>query len=319
MMTELSRFKFPPPNTHTERFLDISTKDILDGEKIIAAKQIESQEQRGQLSVWEEMQSVDPEKITFISSIDDETISVNDNEHCISLRDSESLKSLIKSERLLIDVTSLPHNIWAPLLKAAHDSSTSTRILYAEPESYKEKPTPASATLFDLSTSFGGLAPIPGFTKLDGPEDESKCLFVALLGFEGNRPERLVFQIDPVPPKVIPFVGVPGFQAEFPTYTVACNRNFLNDYNAYSELKYVRASCPFEVYEGLKQLEKDYPGHYMYLAPVGTKPHSLGAILYAIKNPDRTEIMFDYPNKKKDRTKGVGIIHIYNFGNFHDI
>ena len=54
----------------------------------------------------------------------------------------------------------------------------------------------------------------------------------------------------------------------------------------------------------------------MYVALVGTKPHALGAIWYSIVNPSSTEVMFDFPIKKKDRTRGIGTIHIYDFGVF---
>jgi len=138
-----------------------------------------------------------------------------------------------------------------------------------------------------------------------------------MLGFEGDRPERLLLQVDPAP-KVIPVVGVPGFQIEFPAFTVACNRTFLEEYRAQSEVRYARASCPFEAYEVLTQIKRDNPDYHMYLAPVGTKPHALGTILYAIANPDRTEVMFDHPVRKAGRTKGIGVIHVYDFGTFND-
>lgn len=203
------------------------------------------------------------------------------------------------------------------MLKSVYERRVETRVLYAEPESYKPHPSPASATLFDLSVTFEGLAPLPGFARLAGPDDENRCLFVAMLGFEGNRPERLVLQLDPIP-KVIPVVGVPGFQLEYPAFTVACNRVILDEYRAHSELRFARASCPFEAFETLREIRKDYPEHYMYLAPVGTKPHALGMILFAIANPNTTEIMFDHPIKKAGRTKGVGILHIYDFGRFDE-
>lgn len=307
---------FPAPSNHTKRYLDLSQDDIHASELIVLSK--DATERRGQLPLWDEIRKSEPERLVSIIQKDSEHIIVEKNGEPnleISLRDEDALNKLIASEKLLIDISGLPHNIWAPLLKSAHNSEIPTRVLYAEPESYKTHPTPASATLFDLSISFDGLAPLPGFVQLSGPDDETKCLFIALLGFEGSRPERLVLQIDPTP-KVIPIIGVPGFQLEFPAFTIACNRVLFSEYRAHADLRLARASCPFEVYEILKEIRKDFPEHYMYLAPVGTKPHSLGAIWYAIKNPDNTEIMFDYPVRKTGRTKGIGVIHIYDFGEF---
>ena len=49
----------------------------------------------------------------------------------------------------------------------------------------------------------------------------------------------------------------------------------------------------------------------MYIAPIGTKPHALGAICYALRNPDTTEIMYDNPIRKPGRTAGIGQMHVY--------
>lgn len=308
---------FPEPFNHTFRCTNVDLSDILDNETIIVAAN--ATETRGQLPLWETLRNSGSDRIISLELNDNETVSVciGDGEHNIYLRDEQQLDELTNKERLFIDISGLPHNVWAPLLKSAHKQKIPTRILYAEPESYKPHPSPASATLFDLSVEFLGLSPLPGFVCLTGPPDENKCLFVAMLGFEGNRPERLVLQIDPTP-KVIPVVGVPGFQLEFPAFTVACNRVLLEDYHAHSELRYARASCPFEAYSKLSEIQKDYPDYYMYIAPIGTKPHSLGAIWYSLNNPNNTEIMFDYPIRKAGRTKGLGIIHIYDLDKFSD-
>lgn len=312
-----ANLQYPTPNLHTKRSLDFTLEDIFESEAIITVNS--SSEERSQISLWGELDK-NSNPVLFIIDFDRESITLQEiDNNCskkISLTDIEVLHKIFPTNRILIDITGMPHYVWAPLIRVAFDFNISTRVLYAEPESYKQNPSPASASLFDLSSSFEGLAPLPGFTQLSGPEDESKCLFVALMGFEGNRPERLVFQIDPTP-KVIPVVGVPGFQIEFPTFTVACNRNILNEYDAYSDIRYVRASCPFDLFSSLASLRKDYPEFYMYIAVVGTKPHSLGAILYYLKNPENTEIMFDYPIKKSDRTRGIGTMHIYDFGDFN--
>jgi hypothetical protein len=307
---------FEQISSHTLRFKCLTEEDVNASELIIAAA--DATENRGQLSVWNTISSSHPERVLWVKQTDREQISVQRGEHeeiGVALRDEGAINELLSSSRILVDISGLQHHVWAPILKSAYARHVHTRILYAEPESYKLHPSPASATLFDLSIKFDGLAPLPGFARLIGPADENRCLFVAMLGFEGNRPERLVLQVDPIP-KVIPVVGVPGFQLEFPAFTVACNRVFLDEYRAHSEVRYARASCPFEAYDALCEIRKDYPDHFMYLAPVGTKPHALGTILFAIKNPDTTEIMFDHPVRKAGRTKGIGVIHIYDFGTF---
>lgn len=308
--------EFVQPSSRTQRFRNLTENDIDESELIISAA--DATENRGQLPIWSTISSSHSERVLWIKQTDREHISVqrgDTSEIVVQLRDEKAIDDLLSSARILIDISGLKHHVWAPILKSAYARRIRTRVLYAEPESYKAHPSPASATLFDLSVNFEGLAPLPGFARLAGPDDENKCLFIAMLGFEGNRPERLVLQVDPIP-KVIPVVGVPGFQLEYPAFTVACNRVLLDEYRAHSEVRYARASCPFEAYEALRDIRKDYPDHYMYLAPVGTKPHALGTILFAIANPETTEIMFDHPIRKAGRTTGVGIIHIYDFGTF---
>ena len=309
---------FKLPFTNTRRFIELTETDIYASELIISAA--DSSEDRGQLPLWRNITISDPDRVIWIRHIDKENIGVRKgqgNEFKISLRNENEIDLLLSSSHIIIDISCLQLHVWAPLLKSAHKQRLHTRILYIEPKSYKAHPSPASSSLFDLSSTYGGLSPLPGFARLGGAEDENKCLFVAMLGFEGNRPERLALQIEP-PPTVIPVVGVPGFQIEYPAFTVASNRGLLKDYFAYSEIRFARASCPFSAFQVLLEIQKCYPNHYLYLAPVGTKPHSLGTILFAIINPETTEIMFDHPVTKAGGTKGLGVMHIYDFENFNE-
>ncbi len=309
--------QFALPSGLTLRYRNLTAADIDPSETIISAG--DATENRGRLPLWNEIAADNPTRVVWVHQPNRERIAVTtgrEEPFEIDLRDEGAITALLSYPRLLIDISGLQHSVWAPLLKNAYINKVRTRVLYAEPESYKLHPSPASATLFDLSIKFDGLEPLAGFARLSGPKDETKCLFVAMLWFEGNRPERLVMQVDPLP-KVIPVIGVPGFQLEFPAFTVACNRVLLSEYNAHSEVRYARASCPFEAYDILRSIRKEYPDHYMFLAPVGTKPHALGTILFAIANPNTTEVMFDHPVRKAGRTKGVGVIHIYDLQDFH--
>jgi len=44
------------------------------------------------------------------------------------------------------------------------------------------------------------------------------------------------------------------------------------------------------------------------LAPVGTKPHAIGAMLFAIKHPKDVELVYDNPKRKIVRTDGIGLL-----------
>lgn len=302
---------------HTRRFSVLRESDFGGIKRIFTAQS--ATENRGQLPLWEDISGQGTGRVVWIDPIGREEISVRaDSSHAsenVSLHDMDAMVAMFGGGPILIDISGLPHHVWAPLLKAATQVGVASHVLYAEPASYKEHPSPSSASYFDLSVTFEGLAPLPGFARLSGPPDEEKCLFVALLGFEGNRPSCLLLQVDP-PPKVIPVIGVPGFQIEYPGFTVACNRDFLDAYRAHEEIRLARASCPFEVVSQLRELHRDYPDHYLYIAPIGTKPHALGAVLYALERPDMTEIMFDHPVRRPGRTSGVGVIHVFDLNEF---
>lgn len=302
--------KMPPNNTL--RYELFETKDLNLDECVFTAEA--SHEERSQIQAWIDLKNTDPSRILFLQDIGPDKVNVKVQDECkeVLLTDENAILSLIKSENLLIDITSLPHHIWAPLFKIYFKAGKKLRALYVEPDEYKTHPSPSSANLFDLSISFEGLSPLPGFAKLDGPEDDDKALFVTFLGFEGNRAERIINQIEPSP-KVIPIIGVPGFQINYPAITVACNRFFLKEFDCNSDIRLAKASCPFEAFEMLSSIHRDFPDCYLYIAPVGTRPHVLGAVKYVIQNEDHCEILFDHPKRQEKRTSGRGLIHVFDF------
>lgn len=238
-------------------------------------------------------------------------VSLPHGEEHISLRDPVALEKLFLGRSCAyLDVSGLAHHAWAPLLRVGLGVLKTLWVVYAEPKQYRPHPSPASASLFDLTTSIGGVAPLPGFANLRGPSDANRAIFVALLGFEGTRARQVASTLDPTPP-VYPVVGLPGFRIEYPHVTVACNQEFLEEHQAHGNTRFARASCPFEVYSRLKQIWQDADEPYMYIAPVGTKPHAIGALWFAIDHPTVTEIMYDHPERRPQRTFGVGTIHLY--------
>ncbi len=307
------------PPRHTRRYHSLSVGDLDTGATLVFAG--DATEQRARIPLWDTLRNTSPEVCVVVEQQQRERITVrnkNAGSTVISLLDEHALNELVSSEPLYIDISGLAHHVWSALLNAARRLGKRIRVVYAEPERYKPHPSPASPTVFDLSIGFQGVAPLPGFARLSGPTDETKTLLVALLGFEGSRPEHLALEIDSVP-TVIPIVGVPGFRLEYPSFTIACNRPFLEEYRAHANIRLARASCPFEAFETLVALKEDYPEHYMYLAPIGTKPHSLGAVWFALENPTTTELLYDHPVRKAGRSQGLGLIHIYEISFGHHV
>lgn len=176
--------KMPPK--HTLRFNKFCLADLRTDETVIAIET--SVEERGVMEAWKELQKSDPGRLILLRDTGPDRVAVlNNGKHqSILLTDTEHINSLAKSNEILLDITTLPHHIWAPIFQAYLKEGKQIRVLYVEPNDYKTHPTPSSANLFDLSISFGGLSPLPGFAKLTAPSDDEPVLLVAFLGFEGT-------------------------------------------------------------------------------------------------------------------------------------
>ncbi|MBN1458869.1 MAG: hypothetical protein JXA57_04985 [Armatimonadetes bacterium] len=232
------------------------------------------------------------------------------------LRSEREILDLLRTRPVdmrYLDITGLPHHVWAPILRGIRTLGTPCSVLYAEPVDYRRSLTPTEATIFDLSERIRGIAPIPGFASLARAGDDD-ALFVPLLGFEGA---RLAFVLEAVQPKndsICPIVGVPGFRAEYPFYTYLGNGVPLKESGAWSNVRYARANCPFSVYQVLSEVSNHWPGRKIVIAPIGTKPHALGAVLYCLDHPDTTELVYDHPVRKATRTAGTWTICVYDLG-----
>ena len=56
----------------------------------------------------------------------------------------------------------------------------------------------------------------------------------------------------------------------------------------------------------------------MVIAPIGTKPHAIGAILYAIKHMAKVELLYDNPIRSVHRTEGIGRVIVCNVSKLID-
>ena len=127
----------------------------------------------------------------------------------LQLRSSDQLRAFflrIKSKTVYLDITGLPHHVWAPLLRAVASTPRQVSVVYVEPRSYTFSRTPTEAEIFDLSEAIHGIRPLPGFGVLSEPEDEELVLFVPFLGFEGHRLAYVLEQVQPPGRNIVPIV-----------------------------------------------------------------------------------------------------------------
>lgn len=214
------------------------------------------------------------------------------------------------SDIIYLDITGLAHNVWAPLVRAILAARKTLRVVYVEPSEYRRSSAPTEGELFALTERIAGISPIPGFASLLRSDDN--FVFVPLLGFEGTRLAYILEQVQPVGDKVVPIVGVPGFRPEYPFHSYLGNRAPLEATHAWRNLHYARANCPFSAYYILEEIAREWPDGAMKIAPIGTKPHALGAILFSLLSARPVELVYDHPIRRNQRTKGSARACIYH-------
>ncbi|WP_210522155.1 hypothetical protein [Hymenobacter terricola] len=223
----------------------------------------------------------------------------------------DSLWALMAAPVVYLDLTGLPHHIWAPLVASAHRAGQHLQAIYVEPANYQRSPGADQA--YDLSDGIAGIKPLPGFASLQ-PTGDNVC-YVPILGFEGARFSFATNAVDPPPNKTFPVIGLPGFRPEYPFETYVANQRPLESENGQMlvNIQYADASCPFSVYYVLEALAAKHRDDILKVALLGTKPHALGAVLYAMHaGPGKVELVYDHPIRKQGRTSGIGRIYVFH-------
>ncbi|MEQ9007002.1 MAG: hypothetical protein RLP12_03895, partial [Ekhidna sp.] len=118
-------------------------------------------------------------------------------------------------------------------------------------------------------------------------------------------------QVEPPGQLVFPIVGVPGYRPEYPFITYWANKTALRESQAWKKVRYAPASCPFTTLDAIRELQNEHHGEVVTLAPIGTKPQALAAVIYALQYPYKTEIIYDHPVRKARRTEGISRLHVY--------
>jgi hypothetical protein len=245
------------------------------------------------------------------------TVKIGDKTYDTFLRSHEGVQELLRHlpDALYLDITGLPHHVWAPILRAALDTGKSLWGIYVEPGEYTRTLTPTEGTIYDLSERIAGISPLPTFATLAEPSEEDS-LFVPLLGFEGTRLIHVTEHVQPPGDSTVPIVGVPGFRAEYPFVALKGNRKPLLDGGYWVNLRYATANCPFDLFFALRGVVVEFQKSYLRVAPIGTKPHGLGAVLFALSSEDHVELIYDHPIRKAGRTTGSARLCLYDIATF---
>lgn len=229
-------------------------------------------------------------------------------------REVSAFLSSLDSQPIYIDITGMSHEIWAPLTRSALEAGIDVRAVYVEPRSYARSAAPRRGDIFDLSERIQGVSPLPTFANI--AELDGEGCFVAFLGFEGARFSFMVNEMEPTSERVYPVIGVPGFRPEYPFHSVLGNAIPLTQTRSFHRLRFARSNCPFSAYFTLEEISSRHTSGTMQVALVGTKPHALGAVIFAVRHPLRVELLYDYVIRKPARSEGTEQCFVYDLSAF---
>lgn len=248
-----------------------------------------------------------------VSSTAGDIMNVKGSEETFALNSAKAIAAFFEhydKDIIYIEVTGMSCRIATPLMNSAITNGKTVYVVYTEPASYDVNQFRKVGLNKDLSETVEGISPLPGLISLI-PDDSPK-LFVALLGFEGGRFSSIVQDYNPVKEKIMPVVGVPGYLMHYPYVSFWGNQITISKTKCWQNVKYAEANSIVDAYMLLKQISYEHRGQEMVVAPIGTKPHAIGAILYALKNPKTVELIYDNPIRSVHRTHGIGKVHACN-------
>ena len=231
----------------------------------------------------------------------------------VRLRSATDMEAFIGEigENLYLNITGLPLHIWAPILKWAVELDVNVHAVYVEPLGYVPSGASADSVIFDLSERIEGISSLPGFARLTDPEDPQDIFFVPILGFEGARLAYVSNEIEIPYERILPVIGAPGFRPDYPFHTYLGHRGPFEDTSIWQGIRFAIANCPFSLMYTLQDIATDYPKARLKVAPLGTRPHALGAVMLAIRDPERIELVYDHPIPSTTRSTGTGPLLIY--------
>ncbi|HTM81922.1 hypothetical protein [Asticcacaulis sp.] len=234
-----------------------------------------------------------------------------------SFRDNGPLRQWVEDlvgTVIYLDITGLGHHLWMPLLRLLIEGEKDVQCLYTEPGVYTPSLHPKPGDFFDLSERTIGFKPVPTFARIPR-RGSAPNLLIPLLGYEGARFKHLIETFEPSDRDIYPIVGVPGFEIDYPFHAFEGNAGPLSSTRAWQRVDYVDAACPFSVYSYIERARNEWPGRAIQVATIGTKPHALGAMLYALRD-NSCDLLYDHPVRKAGRTGGSGKCHRYDVSTF---
>lgn len=239
-----------------------------------------------------------------------------DNEIC----EVESLANLIKDEvgePLLLEATTLGFVEILLTLRAAKESGQKkVSILYTEPRSYRRSLSQLVLHRrdFELSDEVEDFSGVPGSLFMLRDDRRAKAVF--LVGYEGQRLEQALEQTGVRPSDCSVVFGVPAFQAGWEMDSFANNIRVLRQRDVTGEVLFGGAQNPLSAYRAIARVHASCDrsrGERLIVAPIGTKPHGIGAAVFVCDHDD-VGLIYDHPRRSSGRSDDVASWHLFEVG-----
>lgn len=248
-------------------------------------------------------------KIMVSYSHDNMTLSVDGSEqnadNCLAL-----FKPPVASGPIVLEGTTLGFaELFCATRSLVELGVKNFQVIYAEPANYTQQ-NPGTDS-FELSDVLVGYRPIPNsVVDLSSEAVEAGVFF---LGFEPERLERALEEYQMISSKEIKVIfGVPAFKPGWELNSLIPHLQTLSDKQGF-EIAYCAANDPSAAFECLERTRSSLSdGNRMFIAPIGTKPCGIASALFASLYPKQVGLLYDHPQKKKNRSRGVGVWHQFN-------
>lgn len=169
---------------------------------------------------------------------------------------------------------------------------------------------------FDLNSSFWGYDEIPNLKTTTSKRED--YIWIAFLGFEGKRSAAVYTEISDDSSMTIPVITMPSARPGWTNYAFDANQVlFENAQIPCADIQYTNALDPFAAYNLIEQINCTHPKRHLVISPLGTRPVSLGVILFALRHED-SEIYFVTPKESCSKIIGNGPIHVYDILSFFE-
>lgn len=177
-------------------------------------------------------------------------------------------------------------------------------IFYTEPGVYRYKE--------NNITTYGHKVPAvsynypPNYTSTK--TTQSNEIFVAVIGFQRNvlKLMRELYEVS----DWYSINGFPSFYPKAKDISLTNNSDYISEVEV-SHRYSSEANNPFLCFNTLCDIREASGGAFMTLCPLGSKPMTLGACLYTMKNQTETRIVYPYNEFVGTETDGIGKTFCY--------